>query len=98
MTIQEAIKSGKPFRRKYADHWIIRFQNFFFVYREPVIAGAWMTLKFKFTPKKKGKKAQELKPEWEKLETLRTLADNQIPQPIILTVESILATDWEVKP
>ena len=35
MTIQEAIKSGKPFRRPNHGFWITIFQNRFYVYLEP---------------------------------------------------------------
>ena len=66
MTIQKAIKSGKPFKRKKHGVWFEVFHNIPFVVPPEGLEGE--------------------------------LGDKPIPRTIIFSKESILATDWEVKP
>jgi len=89
MIIQEAIKSGKPFRRPIHDYWMIVFQSGFFKY-QPV--EKCFSVKLEISPKKIKKN------KWEKSNAIWTdLTMPELPQILTLTSSSVLANDWEIK-
>ena len=97
MTIQEAIQSGKPFKRPSQDFWAVIFQGFFYIYQEEPT-----TKMLRMLVTMTGKKAAKKPNKWHKLKTKWLPGEVVLPKqtvsiPIMFGKESILATDWEVK-
>lgn len=94
MTIQQAISSGKPFRRKRWDFWLITFQNRFWVWREH--DNMAMIMQFEVEIPKKTMRGKG-KNRWHKKKGTWKPLPNPEPMRIEVVPSAILADDWEIK-
>lgn len=97
MTIQKAIKSGRPFTHKDVDFWITTFQNNFFIhsFKLPQITTA-TTAYFQISMKQtKKNKWQKIDSDWRDEGDER---EKELPIMVRITVSSTNRTDWEIKP